>query len=861
VLATCVGELRAAPSIGIKPVPSWVVPVTPGGKAAGAKDFSGGYYTSFLDKQVNLGAQSSYHRFVRQIVSESGIQNGSEVSIRINPAYERIDFHEVTVWRGGQRLSRLNLQDFKMLPVEEERQRFIYNGEYSATLVLKDIRKGDRIDVSYSRTGWNPVFKNKYSAYLYFDAYDYISHIHTAILAPAGRTLSFKDFNKPPVRATRNEGGNTIYEWTVNNVKNNSYDDNVPGWYNKDPFVQVTEFKSWKEVVDWGLNFYQVPAPTGALKKKVDEWKAESTTRLEFIGKAIRFVQDEIRYLGVETGENSHKPHTPEEVFAQRYGDCKDKAFLLCAILRSNGIECDPVLVDTYKRSHLSDYLPSPSDFNHVIARVKMVEKPTKDEDVYTFVDATISLQGGIASQMLCPPYGKGLILANGQSAPTEIRRFKYGTVDIVEDIYLPTTGDTVAQGRLEVKTVYHDAEADDFRTEFQESDISQLEEDYLNFYKDVFKYSEVDFADTLEYYDHREGNNFSLIERYSLKNPWQLDSTRSKYFFDIFGKTLYGELTFLPGRPRKDPLYLKFPFDRRYTINLHLPSTFSITRDKWEIKREAYIIEFESKYLREQNIWRLTYHYKNLLDHLPLAQTKQFKADMDKLAGSLEYQLYAPQTGNMKPSDVNDTMIVVFLVAIVASFMSLIRLYQFSPGAGSYHEPAIHIGSWLVFIGMIMVLQPVVNSFILLGLLGDSHLLNDHWNAYESKGFWLEWYYRGFMIFQVCYNVFMVGLEILLAILFFKKRDSFPGLYIFFLGLAVVGSTFDTAVSYTLSDNPDVTIWPSVVSIIRNVIFAAIWIPYMHKSERVRRTFVNSYENNPVKETTGSAEVAEPLE
>lgn len=853
----CVGELRAAPSIGIKPVPSWVIPVTPGGKAPSSKDFSEGYYISFLDKQINLTAQSSYHRFVRQIVSESGIQNGAEFSIRFNPAYERIDFHEVTVWRGGQRISQLNLRDFKMLPTESERQRFIYNGEYSATLVLKDIRKGDRIDVSYSRTGWNPVFMNKYSAFLYFDAYDYISHIHTAILAPAGRTLSFKDFNKPPVRTTRSVGGNTLYEWTANDVKNSSYDDNVPSWHSKEPFVQVTEFKSWKEVVDWGLNFYQIPVPTGALKKKVDEWKAESKTRQEFIGKAIRFVQDEIRYLGVETGENSHKPHLPEEVFVQRYGDCKDKAFLLCAILRSNGIECDPVLVDTYKRSHLDEYLPSPSDFNHVIARVKMVEERLGNEDVYAFVDATISLQGGTAPQMLCPPYGKGLILANGQSGPVEISRYKWGSVDIVEDIYLPASGDSLAQGRLEVKTVYNGAEADDFRAEFQEGDISKLEEDYLNFYKDIFKHAEVDFADTLEYYDHREGDNFSLVERYSLKNPWQLDSTRNKFFFDIFGKTLYSELTFLPGRPRKDPVYLKFPFDRRYTINLHLPDSFSITTDKWEIKREAYVIEFQSEYLREEHIWRLTYQYKNLQDHIPLSQTKQFKADMDKLAGSLEYQLYAPQTGDMKPSDMNGAMIGILIAAVLFALRYFKKLYTYSPGAGIYHEPAMHTGSWLVFVGFSIAVTPLVTFGLLVNLLTKGYLTNSLWNAYESSGWLRSWSFRGLMMAEIYFNIFVLGFAILLTILFFKKRDSFPQLYIRFLIIAAVGVLADQVLAFALSDNGTF----DYILAFRNIIFAAIWIPYMRRSERVKRTFVNTYGASPVKETTESAEVTEPLE
>jgi hypothetical protein len=826
---------------------------------AGPPRIFSGVITSLFSTSRSIGRQTTYRRFIRQIVSESGVQNGSEILDQVSILLmSALISTALQCGVSGAAHSRLNLRRFQGAAyVESERQRFIYNGEYSATLVLKDIRKGDRIDVSYSRTGWNPVFKNKYSAYLYFDAYDYISHIHTAILAPAGRALSFKDFNKPPVRTVGSAGRNTVYEWTANNVKNSSYDDDVPGWYGKEPFVQVTEFKSWKEVVDWGLNFYLVPAPTGALKKKVDEWKAESKTRLEFIGKAIRFVQDEIRYLGVETGENSHKPHRPDEVFAQRYGDCKDKAFLLCAILRSNGIESDPVLVNTYKRSHLTDYLPSPSDFNHVIARVRTAEEPVGGEDVDMFVDATISLQGGTASQMYCPPYGKALILKSGQSSLVDIRRHNSGNVEIVEDIYLPATGDTLAQGRLEVKTVHHNAEADDFRTQFQESDISKLEEDYLNFYKDIFKHTEVDFADTLEHYDHREGNNFSLMERYTLKKPWQLDSTTNKYFFDIFGKTLYGELTFLPGRPRKDPLSLKFPFDRNYTINVHLPGPFDITKDKWEIKREAYLIEFESEYLADQYIWRLTYHYKNLKDHVPLAQTKQFKADMDKLAASLEYQLTKPKAGDMKPSDINGAMIGVIIAAVVFAFAYFKKMYPYSPGAGLPHELAIHTGSWLVFIGFSIAVTPFVMLGLSVNLLMNGYLTNNLWNAYESSGLLRSWSFRGLMMAEIYYNVFMLGFSILLAVLFFKKRDSFPQLYIRFLIIAAAGILIDQVLTFALSDNGTF----NYILAFRNIIFAAIWIPYMRRSGRVKRTFVNTYGAGSVKEATESAEVAKPLE
>ena len=68
-------------------------------------------------------------------------------------------------------------------------------------------------------------------------------------------------------------------------------------------------------------------------------------------------------------GRGSHEPQQPAVVLAQRYGDCKDKALLLAALLRELGVEAYPALVNTKLRQRLDDYLPSPFLFDHVITR------------------------------------------------------------------------------------------------------------------------------------------------------------------------------------------------------------------------------------------------------------------------------------------------------------------------------------------------------------------------------------------------------------------------------------------------------------------------------------------------------------
>ena len=60
---------------------------------------------------------------------------------------------------------------------------------------------------------------------------------------------------------------------------------------------------------------------------------------------ALKYAQQQIRYVGLEMDSNSHVPTAPEETLKLKYGDCKDKASILMAILAALEIETCPVLV------------------------------------------------------------------------------------------------------------------------------------------------------------------------------------------------------------------------------------------------------------------------------------------------------------------------------------------------------------------------------------------------------------------------------------------------------------------------------------------------------------------------------------
>ena len=120
----------------------------------------------------------------------------------------------------------------------------------------------------------------------------------------------------------------------------------------------------------WAKPLYRVPASLDRPLQSVVERiaRAEPSPAGRMLA-ALRLVQGEVRYLGVEIGQNSHAPNPPALVFARRFGDCKDKTLLTLTLLQHLGIEARAALVNTDLQRGVADQLPNPGAFDHVLVR------------------------------------------------------------------------------------------------------------------------------------------------------------------------------------------------------------------------------------------------------------------------------------------------------------------------------------------------------------------------------------------------------------------------------------------------------------------------------------------------------------
>jgi hypothetical protein len=128
---------------------------------------------------------------------------------------------------------------------------------------------------------------------------------------------------------------------------------------------------TWQGIGEWydGLSRGRMTAsPDIAAKaQELTAGKTDFYDKAEAIGD---FVQQKIRYFVIEMGVGGYQPHPAEDIFRGRYGDCKDKATLLSAMLSSVGIHSALLMVDS-ERGVIDPDAPSIVG-NHMIGAIEI---------------------------------------------------------------------------------------------------------------------------------------------------------------------------------------------------------------------------------------------------------------------------------------------------------------------------------------------------------------------------------------------------------------------------------------------------------------------------------------------------------
>jgi hypothetical protein len=215
----------------------------------------------------------------------------------------------------------------------------------------------------------------------YFQGTDPVRESRYSLRLPPGWEYKASWLSATEVKPA--EGTGSPVQWVVSGVTGIRYEPEMPPWrgvarqmivsfFPAEGTSRKSEMANWQSMGSWYQDLIsgQMDA-SQPIKQEVSALTAGKATQLQKMQAIAGFVQRDIRYVAIELGIGGLQPHAASDVFTHRYGDCKDKATLMRAMLREIGVDSYQVIINT-QRGAINRETPAHQAFNHVILAIKL---------------------------------------------------------------------------------------------------------------------------------------------------------------------------------------------------------------------------------------------------------------------------------------------------------------------------------------------------------------------------------------------------------------------------------------------------------------------------------------------------------
>jgi tetratricopeptide (TPR) repeat protein len=324
------------------------------------------------------GTSVRTHTSSLQILSEAGVKVWSVLQFPYASENEHVEIHYVRVQKPDGTTVITPPANVLELPSEVTRAAPMYSDLKQKQVPVKALAVGDTLEFEVSYIEDKPLVAGQF---WYSDNFSRGFVVLRETLEIRFPKDKHPKVESPEIKPLITQAGtDEIYTWTTAHTAPTKSDtaetadnaDSAPGSEDKKPSVQISTFTTWQQVGDWYIKLAQPQAKvTPEIQAKADSLvkaipPGSTPAQTDALIQAIyNFVSLHIHYIGLSFGVGRYQPHTAAEVLENGYGDCKDKHTLLAALLKAEGIEAWPVLIDSSRK--LDEDIPAPSQFDHLI--------------------------------------------------------------------------------------------------------------------------------------------------------------------------------------------------------------------------------------------------------------------------------------------------------------------------------------------------------------------------------------------------------------------------------------------------------------------------------------------------------------
>ncbi|MGE5322792.1 MAG: DUF3857 domain-containing protein, partial [Actinomycetota bacterium] len=291
------------------------------------------------------------------------------MEIRYSPLSQGLRVLHVRDWKPNGRI--LDAQDLGDRQPEGG-SRSMYYDTRTRQLRFSGLERGDVLEIEYSLS---PILTSSPYGSYFGELVSFASRTATrlkryVLIAPAVEAIySHAEHLSPPNVLV--ESRRKIRIWEARDLPAMAREPRSPGLTDLAPYVHVSTFADWRALGAWYANLIRPQFGLDrTLQQKLLELLQGRHNDREKIAAIQDFVLRSTHYIAQEFGVYSYKPYPVAETYARRFGDCKDKASLMIALLRAAGIEARVALVRTRSLGAVAPHPASMAVFDHAIVYI-----------------------------------------------------------------------------------------------------------------------------------------------------------------------------------------------------------------------------------------------------------------------------------------------------------------------------------------------------------------------------------------------------------------------------------------------------------------------------------------------------------
>ena len=326
----------------------------------------------FKEEHYRFDAQGrSIHsmRKIYKVLTPDGVQGWSGVKYEWCPWYQERPSIRARVITADGVAHVLDPKTLKDSPIQDKDES-VYSDRRTELGPLPAVAVGAVVEEEAIIQDTAAYFEQGVIRYVNLASEDPIRHWRVTLEAPASIPLHFVVRLLPGVQPQRTEADGSVklvFEGgpTPHVVSEPYVASDIPVV----PYIAFSIGLAWKDVASGYGAIVDKQIAAGDAAGTEDEGLKKGSLKETVAAISARLHRD-VRYTGVEFGEASLVPASPAQILHRKYGDCKDKATLLVAMLRKAGVPAYVALLSTGPGLDIEPDLPGIGAFDHAIVYV-----------------------------------------------------------------------------------------------------------------------------------------------------------------------------------------------------------------------------------------------------------------------------------------------------------------------------------------------------------------------------------------------------------------------------------------------------------------------------------------------------------